>query len=249
VNRVGNNESIAESARLGRGVKLGNNVTIMGGCVVGEDCVIGNNVVLREGTRLGSKVTVFDNAVLGRKPQSAGGLKRAIAQDLPGLTIGNGCVVGAGAVLYSGTQIDNNVLIGDLVSIREGCRIGSFVVIGRSTTINYNTSIGEYTKIMDGCHITGDMLIEDHVFISVEVVSTNDNSMGRSEHSLDNRRGPIVRRGAAIGANASLLPGVEIGEYAIVGSGAVVTKNISPRKVAFGVPAREVRDVDASMLP
>jgi acetyltransferase-like isoleucine patch superfamily enzyme len=102
---------------------------------------------------------------------------------------------------------------------------------------------------MDLTHITGCMVIEDHVFIGPGVMTTNDNSMGRKGHgSLDQIFGPVVRRGAAIGGNCTLLPGVEIGELAIVGVGAVVTRSVPPRVVAMGVPARVIKDVPEDLL-
>jgi acetyltransferase-like isoleucine patch superfamily enzyme len=81
-------------------------------------------------------------------------------------------------------------------------------------------------------------------------MTTNDNTMGRlkGDASLEEIRSPIVRRRAAIGANATLLPGVEIGEFAIVGAGAVATRSVPPRVVAMGVPARVVKEVPEELL-
>ena len=112
-------------------------------------------------------------------------------------------------------------------------------------TINYNTEIGNRVKIMDNTHITGNMKIEDDVFIAMLVTSANDNAMGReAAEGVDWRaKGPIVRRFATVGQGTCMLAGVEIGENAIVGANSVVTKDVPCRKVAMGVPARVIRDL------
>jgi acetyltransferase-like isoleucine patch superfamily enzyme len=74
-------------------------------------------------------------------------------------------------------------------------------------------------------------------------VTTNDNYMGRTEKRLSEMRGPTIRRGARIGGGAILCPGIEIGEEAFVGAGAVVTKDVPPRALMVGNPARGLRDV------
>ena len=75
------------------------------------------------------------------------------------------------------------------------------------------------------------------------VVTTNDNFMGRTERRLELLKGPTVRRGARVGGGAILCPGIEVGEEAFVGAGAVVTKDVPPRTVVVGSPARAIREV------
>jgi acetyltransferase-like isoleucine patch superfamily enzyme len=79
-------------------------------------------------------------------------------------------------------------------------------------------------------------------------VTTNDNFMGRTEQRHALRRGPTIRRGARVGSAAVLCPGVEIGEEAFVGAGSVVTKDVPPRMVVVGNPARVLREVSAEEL-
>ena len=73
--------------------------------------------------------------------------------------------------------------------------------------------------------------------------TTNDNSMGRSEDAVEHLAGPVIEDDVTVGAGANLLPGVRIGRNAIVGAGAVVTKDVPAGKVVMGVPAKIVRDV------
>ena len=109
--------------------------------------------------------------------------------------------------------------------------------------MNYNTVIGHDTKIMDNSHITGNMKIGNHVFISVLVSTTNDNSMGRKEYNEDDVQGAQIGDYTTIGAAANILPGVIIGNNAIIGASALVTKNIPDNKLVMGVPAKVIRDV------
>lgn len=84
------------------------------------------------------------------------------------------------------------------------------------------------------------MIIEDHVFFGPLVTSMNDKYMDRAEETF---KGPHVKRGARIGGNATLLPGITIGEEAVIGAGAVVTKDVGPYTVAVGVPAKPIKEV------
>jgi acetyltransferase-like isoleucine patch superfamily enzyme len=98
--------------------------------------------------------------------------------------------------------------------------------------------------------VTAYSILEDDVFIAPCVVTTNDNFMGRTEQRHALRKGPTIRRGARIGGGAVLLPGIEVGEEAFVGAGAVVVRNVPPRALVVGNPARQIRDVlDEELLP
>jgi acetyltransferase-like isoleucine patch superfamily enzyme len=80
------------------------------------------------------------------------------------------------------------------------------------------------------------------------VITTNDNFMGRTEKRHELVKGPTIRRGARVGGGAVLLPGIEIGEEAFVGAGAVVLQDVPPRAVVVGSPARQIREVPEEEL-
>ncbi len=106
------------------------------------------------------------------------------------------------------------------------------------------------TKIQADAYITAYSTLEEHVFIAPCVVTTNDNFMGRTERRHELIEGPTIRRGARVGGGAILCPGVEIGEEAFVGAGAIVVRDVPARKVVVGSPARAIRDVpDDELLP
>jgi acetyltransferase-like isoleucine patch superfamily enzyme len=208
-----------------------------------------NGAWIAEDSEIGNNVTIFPGAVLGRPPVSTKAQMRRVSNErIPPLIIGGNCVIGANSVIYRGTKIGNDTLVGDGVCIREKVIIGDSCIIAMGVTINYNTRVGDRVKIMDNTHITGNMIVEDDVFISTHVTTTNDNSMGR-EAALNipvdqrKRQGPIIRRNATIGQAACILPAVEVGENTIVGANAVVTKSLPPRVMALGIPARVVREL------
>src|ERR671939_2018048 len=104
------------------------------------------------------------------------------------------------------------------------------------------------TKIQAHAYITAYSTLEEHVFIAPCVATTNDNFMGRTEKRHDLVKGPTIRRGARVGGAAVLLPGIEIGEEAFVGAGAVVLADVEPGTVVVGVTARQIRQVPEDEL-
>jgi UDP-2-acetamido-3-amino-2,3-dideoxy-glucuronate N-acetyltransferase len=122
------------------------------------------------------------------------------------------------------------------------------VVVGRGSLVEDDTAIGARTKIQAHAYVTAYSALEEDVFIAPCVVTTNDNLMGRTERRHDLVKGPTIRRGARVGGGAVLCPGVEVGEEAFVGAGAVVTKDVPPRTIVVGNPARVLRDVPEDEL-
>jgi len=169
---------------------------------------------------------------------------------LPPAVIGDGTIVSTGAIVFAGTTVGARVVLGDQSCIRERVSIGDDVVVGRGSLVENDTTVGAMTKIQADAYITAYSTLEDHVFVAPCVVTTNDNWMGRTEQRFGNVKGPTIRRGARIGGGAVLCPQVEIGEEAFVGAGAVVTKDVPPRVVVVGNPARVLRAVpDDELLP
>jgi acetyltransferase-like isoleucine patch superfamily enzyme len=121
-------------------------------------------------------------------------------------------------------------------------------ILGRGSLIENDTTIGAGTRIQADAYVTAYSTLEEDVFIAPCVVTTNDNFMGRTEQRRQLMRGPTIRRGARIGGGAILCPAVEVGEEAFVGAGAVVTKDVPPRTVVVGSPARILREVDPAEL-
>lgn len=222
------------------------NVVVAPGAIIEEGVILGSGVIIHDRVRVGRGTVVQDNAVLGRVPMVAGIIQRTPTRELAWLEIGRHCVVGANAVLYVGTTIGDDTLIGDLTSIREECKIGAHVVIGRGVMLNYKIEMRDRVRVMDTSHFGGDMLIEEDVFVGPHVCTANDNTVGLRPGVV--RQGPHLCRGASIGIGAILLAGVTVGEQAIVGAGALVTKDVPARKIAAGMPAQITGDVPPDLL-
>ncbi len=203
---------------------------------------IAETAIVYPGTVVGEGCRILDYAVVGKQP-TLSPRSTAAREELPPLELGPGTVVSTGAVVFAGTSIGERVIVGDQSCVRERCTIGDDVVIGRGALVENDTAVGARSKIQAEAYVTAYSTLEDDVFIAPCVVTTNDNFMGRTEKRHALRKGPTIRRGARIGGAAILLPGVEIGEEAFVGAGAVVLKDVAARAVVVGNPARQIREV------
>ena len=207
------------------------------------------SAVVYPGTILGEGCRILDGAVVGKQP-TLSPRSTTKREDLPPAELGPGTVVSTGAIVFAGTRVGARVIVGDQACIRERVVLGDDVVIGRGSLIENDTTVGASTTIQAMAYITAYSTLEDNVFIAPCVQTTNDNFMGRTEKRHELINGPIIRRGARVGGGAVLCPGVEIGEEAFVGAGAVVVRDVPPRVVVVGNPARVLRDVpEEELLP
>jgi acetyltransferase-like isoleucine patch superfamily enzyme len=205
------------------------------------------SAIVYPGTVLGEGVRVLEGAVVGKQP-SLSPRSTAKREPLPPTEVGDGTIVSTGAILFAGSKVGARVILGDQSCVRERVTIGDDVVVGRGALVENDTTIGALTKIQADAYITAYSTLEENVFIAPCVVTTNDNFMGRTEERHTLIKGPTIRRGARIGGGSILCPGVEIGEDAFVGAGAVVTKDVPARKLVVGNPARVLRDVPDNEL-
>ncbi len=203
--------------------------------------------IVYDGTVLGEGVRVLEHAVVGKQP-SLGARSTAKREPLPPTVIGDGTVVSTGAIVFAGSQIGARCIVGDQSCIRERVTMADDCILGRGSLIENDTTVGAGSRIQADAYLTAYSTLEEDVFIAPCVVTTNDNFMGRTEKRKALMKGPTIRRGARIGGGAILCPGIEIGEEAFVGAGAVVTKDVPPRVLVVGSPARVLRDVDPAEL-
>ena len=208
---------------------------------------IAATAVVYPGTVIGEGCRILDYAVVGKQP-TLSARSTASREELPPLELGAGTILSTGAVVFAGTKVGANAIIGDQACLRERCTIGDDVVIGRGSLVENDTAVGDRTKIQADAYVTAYSTLEEDVFIAPCVVTTNDNFMGRTEKRHELRKGPTIRRGARIGGGAVLLPGIEIGEEAFVGAGAVVIRDVPPRALVVGNPARQIREVPEDEL-
>ena len=198
--------------------------------------------IVHDGTVLGEGVRVLEHAVVGKQP-TLGPKSTAKREPLPPTVVGAGTVISTGAIVFAGSTIGARVIIGDQACVRERVTIADDVLVGRGSLVENDTTIGARTRIQADAYVTAYSTVEEDVFIAPCVVTTNDNFMGRTDQRLELMKGPTIRRGARVGGGAILCPGVEVGEEAFVGAGAVVTKDVPARTVVVGSPARAIREV------
>jgi acetyltransferase-like isoleucine patch superfamily enzyme len=154
-----------------------------------------------------------------------------------GVVIGDNAVIRSNSTIYCDVSIGNNLRTGHNIMVREISTIGHNVLIGTNTVIDGNAMIGNSVSMQSNVYVPTNTVIEDNVFLGPCSVLTNDKYPIRVKYDL---KGPVLRKGASVGANATILPGIEIGEGAMVGAGAVVTKDVPPWMLAIGAPARIV---------
>ena len=159
------------------------------------------------------------------------------------LSIGDNAIIRSGTVIYLGTTIGKDLRTGHNVVIREQNMIGDGLQIWSNSVIDYGCRIGNHVKIHCNCYVAQFTIIEDDAFMAPGTIIANDMYPGPQFKEIP-MVGPTIKRGAQIGCNCTLRPGVVIGEYSLIGSGSVVTKDIPPRSLAYGNPARVVKRVD-----
>lgn len=160
--------------------------------------------------------------------------------------IGTAAVIRSHTVIYAGNVIGKGFQTGHGALIREDNTIGNDVSIGSSTVVEHHVRIADGVRIHSQAFIPEFSVLEEGCWIGPRVVITNA-KYPRSPKVKENLRGATICRGAKIGANSTLLPGVTIGENALVGAGSVVTRDVPPGAVVAGNPARIMKQI--SELP
>ncbi len=156
---------------------------------------------------------------------------------------GNNVKLGYGVVIERDCVIGDNTFIGHHTILRPETIIGSNCTIGHLNVFEGECEIQDRVLIHAQCHITKDVLIEEDVFIAPCFVGANTPRIVHGRNYPLEINGYTIRRAARIGIAVSVIPGVEIGENAMIGVGSVVTKNIPPRQLWLGIPAHYFKDV------
>ena len=239
---------ISQSSDIGANVKIGHFAVIEDKVKIGDNCIIGNNVVIHEGSIIGSNVRIDDNTVIGKTPMRAVNSIFKDDKKYPPCKIGNECLIGAAAIIYCGSTIEEKTLIADLATIREDVHIGSKTIIGRGATVENFCKVGSNCKIQTNVYLTAYSEVEDDVFIAPCVVTSNDNYAARSKERFNHFKGVTIKKGGRLGAGVVVLPGKTIYEDGFAAAGSVVTRDVEEAALVVGNPAKKLREVPEDQL-
>jgi acetyltransferase-like isoleucine patch superfamily enzyme len=207
---------------------------------IGADVQFGAHVVVHPGTTIGAGCVIEDHAVLGKRPRLARG--SGARGEVGDLVLGERVSVCAGAVVLAGAHVADEAILGDQSFVRERSQVGPGSVIGRGAVVDNDVRVGARARVQTNVYLAAFSVLEDDVFVGPGTTTTNDHTMAR--HGLGTPlRGALLRRACRVGGGVVLTPGVEVGEEAFVAAGALVTRDVSPRAVVMGAPARVVREV------
>ena len=143
------------------------------------------------------------------------------------------------AVIDDNCEIGEGTKIWHFSHIMSGCTIGKQCNIGQNVVISPKVFLGNNVKVQNNVSIYTGVICEDDVFLGPSMVFTNIVNPRSAIIRKDQYKETIVRKGASIGANATIICGNEIGQYAMIGAGAVITKEVLPYALVYGNPARQ----------
>lgn len=149
------------------------------------------------------------------------------------------------AIIDEGAEIGRESRIWHFVHICSGAKIGSEVSIGQGVFVGNKVSIGDRCKIQNNVSVYDNVILEEGVFCGPSMVFTNVHNPRSLIERKDEYRSTLVKKGASLGANCTLVCGVEIGEYSFVGAGAVVVSNVPDFALVVGVPAKQIGWISA----
>ena len=144
------------------------------------------------------------------------------------------------AIVDRGAQIGDGTRIWHWVHVCAGAKIGEKCALGQNVFVGNESSIGDNVRIQNNVSIYDDVTVEDDVFCGPSMVFTNVYNPRSAVSRKDSYRNTLVRRGATLGANCTIVCGVTIGQYAFVGAGSVVNREVADFALMLGVPARQI---------
>lgn len=179
--------------------------------------------------KVGENCKIQDDVILGLRYKEK--CEKAI--------IGNNATIRKGSIIYADTVIGDSFITGHNILIREKTKIGNQVVVGTNTVIDGNVEIGSFVKLETNVYVPTHTKIGNHVFIGPGAVLTNDKYPQRMRDQYE-PKGPVLEDSVTIGANATILPGIRVGEGSFIAAGSVVTQDVPEWSLAIGTPA-EIR--------
>ncbi|MAG08663.1 transferase [Candidatus Woesearchaeota archaeon] len=189
--------------------------------------------------KIGKNAEINEFVVIGVPPKDKNKDKNKSGQET---VIGDNAVIRSHSVIYRGNKIGDDFQTGHSTQIRENNVIGNNVSIGTKTVVEHNVEIGDNVRIHSQAFIPEFSRLEKDCWIGPNVVLTNA-LYPTFKGVKENLKGPVIKRGAIVGANSTILPGLVIGENSLIGAGSVVTKDVPPNKVVLGNPAKVTKNI------
>ncbi|MGH1371023.1 MAG: DapH/DapD/GlmU-related protein [Cellvibrionaceae bacterium] len=144
------------------------------------------------------------------------------------------------AIIDSGAEIGEGSRVWHWVHVCSGASIGKRVSLGQNVFVGNKVTIGDNVKIQNNVSVYDNVLIESDVFCGPSMVFTNVYNPRSAVERKDEYRDTVIRQGATLGANCTIVCGVEVGKFAFVGAGAVINKSVPAYALMVGVPARQI---------
>ncbi len=193
-----------------------------------------NKPIIHDGVSLGSKTKISPFCIIGFPVENGENTKTVL---------GSNCIVRSHTVIYAGNLIGSGFCTGHHVLVREFNKIGENVSVGSGCSIEHHCEIGNFVRLHTGVFIPEYTILHDQCWLGPGVTLTNA-KYPCSAGVKKRLKGPVVGKGAKIGASAVILPGVVIGKNAVVGAGAVVTSDLPENTVAVGNPAEIIKKTE-----
>jgi len=152
---------------------------------------------------------------------------------------GNTIHIHPSSIVDEGAQIGAGTRVWQFCHLMPTCKVGKNCILGQNVYIDSNVVIGNGVKIQNNVSVYNGVIIEDDVFLGPSMVFTNVINPRSFIERKNEFKKTMIRKGATIGANATIICGIEIGEYAMIGAGAVVTKTVLPYALMLGTPAKQ----------
>jgi len=196
--------------------------------------MIAQTAIIYPNVELGNPVVIEDYCIIG-SPFNGYQDEKTV--------IGDNAVIRSHTVIYAGNMIGHHFQTGNKANIRELNTIGDHVSIGTLSVVEHHINIANGVRIHSQAFIPEYSILEEDAWIGPNVVITNAR-FPKHPNAKQELRGVHLKKNAKIGANATLLPGVIIGENSLIGAGSVVTKDVPPNMIIAGNPARVIREID-----
>ncbi|MDH5779771.1 MAG: N-acetyltransferase [Candidatus Bathyarchaeota archaeon] len=211
-------------AKIGHNVSIGRFAEVLSGSVIGDHCIIGSRCIIGHPSKLELQKVDFSAA----SPK----VSDLIVTE-PVTRIGAGAIIRSGSIIYRHVVIGEKLRTGHSILVREHVTLGDNCVVGTNAVLDGYIRVGSNSMIQSNCYITQSTRIGNGVFISPGCAFFDNRRIVLGEGLERTTISDYVR----IGGGTTILPGITIGRYALVGAGSVVTKDVPPKVIAYGVPA------------